>query len=284
MADWDKQGEAWLPERATLNSLSPSAIFPDSLPGLWPADETGVKLASLCSWFDGKHMYEEKSHPDYPPENRPIPKVDYKQVHQAVSKAVANGSLWLVLGNDSVYQMPPSPIQLDPDAVLFRPPQPLSAIDFLPSALPTAWSDEAEPKTTVEALYAAIKTIRGKPWPEKLFLDGLNAAIGQGFIYRMSGSGPISSLAHDGKVRVHIKKEPLPPPSLAPISGRKITNTVILNAAEVQSLGEEISHLTKALAGCDPQVEVRISIRSKPDKELSKAAEILEKIKPKWRF
>ena len=152
------------------------------------------------------------------------------------------------------------------------------------SALPTAWSDEAEPKTTVEALYAAIKTIRGKPWPEKLFLDGLNAAIGQGFIHRMSGSGPISSLAHDGKVRVHIKKEPLPPPSLAPISGRKITNTVILNAAEVQSLGEEISHLTKALAGCDPQVEVRISIRSKPDKELSKAAEILEKIKPKWRF
>jgi hypothetical protein len=62
--------------------------------------------------------------------------------------------------------------------------QPLSAIDFLPSALPTAWSDEAEPKTTVEALYAAIKTIRGKPWPEKLFLDGLNAAIGQGFIHR----------------------------------------------------------------------------------------------------
>jgi hypothetical protein len=79
-------------------------------------------------------------------------------------------------------------------------------------------------------------------------------------------------------------KETLPPPSPPPISGRKITNTVILNAAEVQSLGEEISHLTKALAGCDPQVEVRISIRSKPDKELSKAAEILEKIKPKWRF
>ncbi len=109
MADWDKQGEAWLPENAMLNSLSPSAIFPDSLPGLWPADETGVKLATLCSWFDGKHMYEEKSHPDYPPEKRPIPKVDYKQVHQAVSKAVANGSLWLVLGNDSVYQTTPDP-------------------------------------------------------------------------------------------------------------------------------------------------------------------------------
>jgi len=71
------------------------------------------------------------------------------------------------------------------------------------SALPTAWSNEAEPKTTAEALYAAIKTIRGKPWPEKLFLDGLNAAIGQGFIHRMSGSGPISSLAHDGNTSFH---------------------------------------------------------------------------------
>ena len=66
MADWDKQGEAWLPEKATLNSLSPSAIIPDSLPGLWLGDDTGLKLATLCSWFDGKHTYEEKSHPDYP--------------------------------------------------------------------------------------------------------------------------------------------------------------------------------------------------------------------------
>jgi hypothetical protein len=284
MADWDKQGEAWLPENATLNSLSPSAIIPDSLPGLWPADETGVKLATLCSWFDGKHTYEEKSHPDYPPEKRPIPRVDYKQVHQAVSKAIANGSLWLVLGNDGVYQTTPTAIQLDSEAVLFRPPQPLAAIDFLPSALPGAWSVEEEPKTKVEALYTELKVARGKPWPEKIFLDGLNAAIGQGFFHRMSGSGPIGSLVHDGKVKVQIKKETLPPPPATPISGRKITNTVILSAAEVQSLGEEISHLTKALAGCDPQVEVRISIRSKPDKELSKAAEILEKIKPKWRF
>jgi hypothetical protein len=63
-----------------------------------------------------------------------------------------------------------------------------------------------------------------------------------------------------------------------------MTNTVILNPAEVQTLGEEIAQLTKALAGCDPQVEARISIKSKTDKNLNKANEILEKIKQKWRF
>jgi hypothetical protein len=284
MSEWEKVAEAWLPEKATLNSLNPAAILPDSLTGLWPADDSGLKLSTLCSWFDGNHTYEEKSHPDYPAEQRPIPRVDYTQVHQAVAKAVANAWLWLVFGNDSVYQATPSTIQLDPEAVLYRPPQPLSAIDFLPPSLGAAWSDEAEPKSTVEALYAAVKSTRGKPWPEKLFLDGLNSALGQGVIHRISGSGPIGSLAHDGKVKIVIKKEAPPPPPQPPSPGRRTTNSVILNAAEVQTLGEEISHLTKALAGCDPQVEVRVSIKPKAEKDLSKASEILEKIKPKWRF
>ena len=90
-------------------------------------------------------------------------------------------------------------------------------------------------------------------------------------------------LAHDGKIGVQIKKETLPAASAA-TPGRRISNTVILNAAEVQNLGEEISHLTKALAGCDPQVEVRISIKAKAEKDLSKASEILERIKKKWNF
>jgi len=284
MAEWDKVAEAWLPERATLNSLNPAAILPDSLIGLWPSDDPGVKLSAVCSWFDGSHSYEEKLHPDYPPELRPIPKVDYKLVHQAASKAVANGSLWLVLGNDSVFQTVPTPIQLDAEAVLFRPPQSLSAIDFLPGSLPAAWTDEPEPKTTVEKLYAVIKTSRGRPWPEKIFLDSLSSAIGQGFIHRVSGIGAIGSLLHDGKVKIEIKKEALPPPPPSPIPGRKMTNTVTLSPAEVQTLGEEIAQLTKTLAGCDPQVEARISIKSKTDKDLSKANEILKKIKEKWGF
>ena len=56
---------------------------------------------------------------------------------------------------------------------------------------------EDEPKTSVEKLYAEIKTKYGKPWPETLFLEGLNAALAQGFIARISGKGPLTSLKED---------------------------------------------------------------------------------------
>jgi hypothetical protein len=60
-------------------------------------------------------------------------------------------------------------------------------------------------------------------------------------------------LLHDGKVNIEIKKSTAS--SSACNAWRKMTNTVILSPAEVQNLGEEIAQLTKALAGCDPQVE-----------------------------
>jgi hypothetical protein len=86
-------------------------------------------------------------------------------------------------------------------------------------------------------------------------MDSLNSALGQGFIHRVSGTGAIGSLVHDGKVNIKIRKEaPLPPPH------------------------------RYCLAGCDPQVEARINIKSKPDKNLNKANEILQKINQKWDF
>jgi hypothetical protein len=33
---------------------------------------------------------------------------------------------------------------------------------------------------TPSSLYAVLKAARGKPWPEKLFLGTVNAAVGQG--------------------------------------------------------------------------------------------------------
>jgi len=286
MAEWDKVGEAWLPSASQLNSLSPSAVLPEVLKGLWPEDNSGVRLATLCSWFDGSHSFEDMPHPEYPPEQRPIPKVDYKIVYQTVSRAVLDGSLWLVLGNDSISGEKPAEYQLDPEAFLYRPPAPLAAIDFLPTALPDAWSGDSEPATTVSALYAQIKATRGKPWPRKLFLEGLNAAIAQGFMSRSSGSGLLSSLEHDGDVELIIRASspPPPPPPTPPGGGRTFTNTVSLDVAEVQTLGEEIGELTKSLAGCDPQVEVRLTVNSRTDVDLGEASMILGKIKEGWKF
>jgi hypothetical protein len=79
----------------------------------------------------------------------------------------------------------PTPAQLtvtvlDSDATIYPPPEQLAVADLLPPNLPAAWTKDAEPRTTPSSLYAALKAARGKPWPEKLFLGTVNAAVGQG--------------------------------------------------------------------------------------------------------
>jgi hypothetical protein len=285
VAEWGKTAEAWLPANATLNSLTPAAVLPDSLPGLWPKDDSGVKLSDMYKWFDGTHSYQEQTEPGYPAEARPIPKVDFNLVKKAVAKAVEGGALWLVFGNDSVLGETPTDLQLDPDASLHRPPEQLKAIEFLPSSLPGAWSNDAEPTATVAGIYAEIKAKNGRPWPAKQFLDMLNAAIGQGFMRRANGSGPISSLQHDGDVELIIKAEapkPIEPTPIVP--GRRASTLALLNAAEVQDFADQIHVLTKSLAGSDLQIEVRVSVKEKSGANLEEASAVLHGVKTGWRF
>lgn len=284
MADWDQTAEAWLPQQTTLGSLNPSAILPSALKGLWPEEGLGVKLSTLCSWFDGENTFDEETIPDYPPEPHPIPRADYRAVHAAVARAVETGAIWLVYGNDSVYQNRPMEIQLDSEAVLYGPPEPLSGIDFLPDRLPDGtWTASEEPETTVSRLYAAIKEARGKPWPESLFLSGLNSAIGQGFMTRLKGSGPFSSLAREGAAKIVIKAEMSPPPPSLD-TGRRRTNMATLSVSEIQTLGEEIGQIAKQLAGKDLQTEVRLSVKEEAGKEMEQINVLLEQIKKGWKF
>ena len=105
------------------------------MPGLWPAEPAGVDLTTLCSWFDGKRAFQEVTQKDYPPEARAIPQVAVAEVHKAVAQAVKAGDLWLVFGNDSVWQEEPTALQLDATAKVFRRPPALNAIELLPGAL-----------------------------------------------------------------------------------------------------------------------------------------------------
>jgi len=161
----------------------------------------------------------------------------------------------------------------------------LKAIQLLPSNLAGAWSNEAEPKATAVGIYGELKATSGKPLPTRLFLDTLNAAIGQGFLRRVAGSGPISSLQHDGSIELIIKSEapkPIEPTPIAP--GRRASTLAVLNVAEVQDFEDQIHALTKLLAGCDPQIEIRISLKDRGDANLQDASKILAEIKAEWKF
>jgi hypothetical protein len=289
VVDWERLGEAWLPAAAQLDVVAPAAVLPAALAGLWPEDGSGVKLGTLIGWFDGQHGFEEVTEPGYPAEFRPIPQATPDAVKAAVAKGIESGHLWLVLGNDSVHQERPTAIQLDPDATLWPPPRALASIDLLPSSLPDAWSADAEPATTVEKLYAALKAKEGKPWPPYKFLDTLNAAIGQGFLHRASGTGSLISLDKDGTQELVVKASmpvPLPPPPPDPLPGsnRRATNAAKLSVNELQDFADHVSKLMSTLAGSEPEIEVRVTIQGKTTVDLEAANKLLAEIKGEWRF
>jgi hypothetical protein len=94
IVEWEKTAEAWLPAKADITRLAASAVLPQSLPGVWPSDGSGLKLKVLCACFDGTHTFEER-YDETNVEQRPIPKAESHVVYAAVSDAVRDRRLWL---------------------------------------------------------------------------------------------------------------------------------------------------------------------------------------------
>jgi hypothetical protein len=286
LVDWADYSEVWLPGKAVMTKVHPAAILPAALAGLWPSDDSPVKLSSLCAWFDGTRAFDEIARPEYPPEKRPIPKADYKLVHQAVAQAVARGEIWLVFGNDSILGEKPSDLQLDPDASLFRPPTRLRAMDLLPGALPAVWSGKPE-QTTVGQIYSELKAQKGKPWPTRQFTDVLNEAVNQGIMVRASSGPEFASLTADAgrELRVPAAGTTTPAPKPPVSTGANETTEATLNLTQLQDFAESsAAALTKVLAGAAPEFAVKIRIKGKRPSSLAAANEVLKKINADWKF
>ena len=135
------------------------------------------------------------------------------------------------------------------------------------------------------ALYVELKSAKGNPWPANAFIATLNEAIGRGLISRVSGTGPLVSLAADSSVALAVKgTAPIPQPQPDTTPGRKLSASVSLSAGEFQNLADEVSTLTKSLAGCDVQFEVAVSVKTKAGMDVTKANDVLGKVKEGWKL
>ena len=126
--------------------------------------------------------------------------------------------------------------------------------------------------------------VKGSPWPPKAFINTLGEAIGRGLVTRVSGTGPLITLAADGQAELAVKASaPLPPPPEA-TPGRKLSARVTLSPGEFQNLADDVATLTKSLAGCDVQFEVAVSVKTKSGMDLKAANEVLGKVKEGWKL
>ncbi len=283
VADWEKHSQVWIPAETELDSLNADAILPASLPGLWQEEEGAVKLSEICRWFDGEHTFQEKLDEDYVME-RPVPKAVHAAVHKAVARAVEDGKLWLVIGEDSVFEEEPTSQQLVPDAELRRPPSSLAPVDLLPANLPGAWEQDS---STGEKLFTELRKVNGLPWPKKMFLEAFNAGIAQGFYGRGEGTGEFEDYPSAAKAAIRIEAKPKSLPASAPTPGKKAfhgyeTPEVELEIHELQNLEENIDKLNSLLSGCDMRVVVKIRASGEAEKKSTEVTQLLEQIKKGW--
>jgi hypothetical protein len=84
-------------------------------------------------------------------------------------------------------------------------------------------------------------------------------------------------------IRSAAPKPPEPPP-IQTAAGRRASSLAVLSISQIQDLADQIHTLSKPLAGMDPQIEVRITVKTKADGDLSLANSILDKIKAGWKI
>ncbi|MDE0312394.1 MAG: DUF499 domain-containing protein [Caldilineaceae bacterium] len=182
----DTSLEVCLPDSATLSDLNPALLAYGELPELWQGDEISVQ--SVYDYFAGeravevpKEGYEEIF---YIPACRP------DQVNEAISQAVAQGSIWMTNGPASILGEPIPAGVLTPAAVLRPPPASIVVGELMAEEIADAWQDG---KSNALVIMTAISAKRGVnlPW------SAVRSAIGEGiraqWLELAEGSAPLDT-------------------------------------------------------------------------------------------
>ena len=257
--------EVCLPESATLSDVNPALLAYGALPELWQGDEISVQ--SVHSYFEGGRAvqvpmegYEDTFF---------IPACGPAQINEAISQAVAQGSIWMTNGPASILGEAIPAGVLTPAAVLRPPPDQIAVGELMAEEIADAWQDG---KSNALAIMTAISAKRGVnlPW------SAVRSAIGEGiraqWLELAEGSAPLDTdLAGAQGVLLQT-------PAAKPVGVRDGTDDyqegvlaaeATLEGYGIQDLAEIMPEILEAAAGDSIKFKVRIEFGGKvaPDRE-----------------
>jgi hypothetical protein len=289
--------EVVLPESAELAALSPTLLVPDALPELWHSNE--LMLRDLYAYFSGRVLSVQRDGYD---DQIAIPRADHAVVDVAVQEAVKEKRLWLLGGRSSFYAEDVPIDVLAEDAILQRPPQPISLQEIVPTTLPEAWHGNT---TTALDIANALSTKVGKTLPWYTVREAITNAIHSRWLETTIDSGPWPcDFANARNVRLSLPREqrthsaystisaaPTPSASVRePISvaapGQFIAEATI-GDYEIQNLADLIGELRKETIDLELIFHLRVElgpISKVSDTKLAKVNELLAEVTEELRL
>ena len=250
--------EVFLPESATLSDIDPALLVPESLPGLWTADE--VTVNDVIGYFAGGHSvvipkegYEDTAF---------IPRCDSTAVESAIADAVERGLVWLINGPASIFRETVPPGVLGSAATLNPPPAPVAVTDLTEAAIPDAWRDG---KANVLAIVTALTAQRGKPLPWVIVQSAVNSGINTRWIELAPDSQPWPC---DFANAQHMVVQAATTPGISDNPKEHydqkrlgtVTAEATLEANGVQDLADQIPEITMAAVGHQLKFNIQIEL------------------------
>jgi hypothetical protein len=167
---------------AILESIDASLMVPGKLEGLdWDA---GVKIGDLVAYFNG-HVVSIEHPEDNWTEEKIIPRCPEAKVLEAVSEAVAAGSVWIISGPASVWGEMPATGVVSKAAILRRAPESIDVSSLTPEALPDAWTAGKTNALAMGQALASQRAVTALPW--KLIETAISGAMSSGFLSLIPG-------------------------------------------------------------------------------------------------
>ena len=268
----DPMIEAVLPEKAELAALPERLLAPDALPGLW-TDER-VTLPQVRDYFSGEHTVEvAKEGYD---ETLSIPRCAEAAVGEAVERAVAAGTVWLVSGPTSCWREDVPSSAVGDNALLRPPPELIQVQDLLPEALPDAWENG---ETNAAAIVRALSHARGEAVPWGLVRDSLSAAVTSRWLETIGADTSVRERYESaGAWRLKLPERPSDPPPVKP------ADAVELDGTQIQDLADRIPDLLSASAGHELRFNLGVSLQDgAPDSVRADIDRLLGEVSPRLK-